>query len=61
MTRAATFTKAQIRRAVAGAEASGLRVTGVVVHPDGAIEIRGSSRKEIPATNKPALDSWDDA
>jgi hypothetical protein len=61
MTRAVTFTQAQIRRAVKGAEAAGLRVTGVVVHPDGAIELRSSQEKGAPSTGKKPLASWEDA
>ena len=39
MTRAVTFTQAQVRRAVKAAESAGLRVTGFIVRPDGSIQI----------------------
>jgi hypothetical protein len=56
-----TFTKAQIRRAVKGAEDAGLNVTGLIIHPDGAIELRGSADKGAPVTGKTPLASWEDA
>jgi hypothetical protein len=37
MTRAVTFTKAQVRRAVRAAESAGLRVQRVTVNRDGSI------------------------
>jgi hypothetical protein len=61
VTRAVTFTQAQIRRAVKGAEAAGLRVTGVVVHPSGAIELRGSLERGAPSPVRKSLASWEDA
>lgn len=39
MTRAVTFTQAQVRRAVKAAESAGLRVRRVTVNPDGTIGI----------------------
>ena len=50
-----------IRRAVKGAETAGLRVTGVVVHPSGAIELYSSQEKEAPSPGKKPLASWEDA
>jgi hypothetical protein len=61
MTKAITFTAAQIKRAVRGAEAAGLTVTGVVVHPSGAIELHSSPEKGAPSPGKKPLASWDDA
>jgi hypothetical protein len=39
MTRAITFTQAQVRRAVKAAESAGLRVRKVTVNPDGSITV----------------------
>ena len=49
MTRAITFTQAQVRRAVKAAESAGLRVTGLTVSPDGSIQII-SRRKPAPGS-----------
>jgi hypothetical protein len=61
MTRAIPFTKAQVRRAVKGAEAAGMTVTGIVYHPDGTIELRGLAGKQASDAAKTSLASWDDA
>jgi hypothetical protein len=61
VTRAIKFTQAQIARAVNGAKVAGLHVTGVIVHPDGSIELRGSPENGAPSTGKKALASWEDA
>jgi hypothetical protein len=39
MTRAVTFTQAQVRRAVKAAESAGLRVRKVTIGPDGSITV----------------------
>ena len=63
MSRAPSFTKAQVRRAVKGAESAGLPVKGVRVYPDGSIEVEIGQ----PATasygqaDKNLAASWDDA
>jgi len=62
MTRAVTFTQAQVRRAVKAAESAGLRVRAVTIAPDGSITV--DSGENTP----PAMDSrkatlaasWDD-
>lgn len=47
MTRAVTFTQAQVRRAVKAAESAGLRVKRVTVNPDGSITVdSGEKEKE---------------
>lgn len=62
MTRAVTFTQAQVRRAVKAAESAGLRVRSVTVKPDGSITV-DSGDNEVSAMDSPrtALASWDDA
>lgn len=63
MTRAVTFTKAQVRRAVRAAESAGLRVRKVTVNRDGSITV-DSGENDRPAmdTDEKALAaSWDDA
>ena len=62
MSRAVTFTQAQIRRAVKAAESAGLRVRSVTVKPDGSITV-DSGDNRLPAIDSPetALEtSWDD-
>ena len=47
MTRAITFTQAQVRRAVKAAESAGLRVRKVTIKPDGSITVEsGDNDKE---------------
>lgn len=60
MTRAVTFTQAQIRRAVKAAESAGLRVKSVTVRPDGSIVVENGT----PTIDSPKLisaASWEDA
>ncbi len=63
MTRAVTFTQAQVRRAVKAAESAGLRVSRVTVKPDGSITV-DSGESALPAIDSPRTAlaaSWDDA
>ena len=63
MTRAVTFTQAQVRRAVKAAESAGLRVRKVTVNPDGSITV-DSGENQVPSVdNRKATlaASWDDA
>lgn len=62
MTRAVTFTKAQVRRAVQAAESAGLRVQRVTVNPDGSITVDGGDTRSVPvdSQNKALAASWDD-
>lgn len=62
MTRAITFTQAQVRRAVKAAESAGLRVRRVTVNQDGSITVE-SGDNQVPAMDSPemaAATSWDD-
>ena len=61
MTRAITFTQAQVRRAVKAAESAGLRVTRVTVNSDGSITV-DSGDNPLPAidSRKVPLATWDD-
>ena len=62
MSRAVTFTQAQVRRAVKAAESAGLRVRSVTVKPDGSITV-DSGDNRLPAMDSPETalaTSWDD-
>jgi hypothetical protein len=48
MTRAVTFTQAQVRRAVKAAESAGLRVRRVTVNPDGSITVDSGDEHFVP-------------
>lgn len=63
MTRAVTFTQAQMRRAIKAAESAGLRVVGVTVRPDGTIRVETGDNGEraVDAPQKALAASWDDA
>ena len=63
MSRAVTFTKAQVRRAVKAAESAGLHVTRVTVNRDGSITV-DSGDNPAPRLDNPETalaTSWDDA
>lgn len=62
MTRAVTFTQAQVRRAVKAAESAGLRVRSVTVNRDGSITV-DSGENALPPMDSPKMQaaaSWDD-
>lgn len=61
MSRAVTFTQAQVRRAVKAAESAGLRVRSVTVKPDGSITV-DSGENGPPAMDSRKMEaaaSWD--
>jgi hypothetical protein len=62
MTRAVTFTKAQVRRAVKAAESAGMCVKRVTVGPDGSITVDAGESSYVPvdSQNKALAASWDD-
>ena len=62
MSRAPSFTKAQVRRAVAAAESAGLRVTRVTVKPDGSITVDSGENalSRVDAKETSLAASWDD-
>ncbi len=61
MTRAITFTQAQVRRAVKAAESAGLRVRSVTVNPDGSITVNSGDRPAKAIDKEKATSaSWDD-
>jgi hypothetical protein len=62
MTRAVTFTQAQVRRAVKAAESAGLRVQRVTVNRDGSITVDAGESYSVPvdSQNKALAASWDD-
>lgn len=62
MARAVTFTQAQVRRAVKAAESAGLKVTRVMVRPDGSIIVdSGEPGGKTIDSQKQPLASWEDA
>ena len=62
MSRAVTFTQAQVRRAVKGAESAGLKVRRVTVNPDGSITVDGDNGPvPVDSQEKELAASWDDA
>jgi hypothetical protein len=46
VSKAVTFTQAQVRRAVKAAESAGLRVRRVTVNPDGSITVDSGDKSE---------------
>jgi hypothetical protein len=59
--RAISFTQAQVRRAVKGAESAGLRVRSITVKPDGSIVIDSADIDPRPVKRQTkALAGWDD-
>jgi hypothetical protein len=62
MSRAVTFTQAQVRRAVKAAESAGLRVTRVTVNPNGSITVDSGENepKRLDTLQTSLAASWDD-
>jgi len=60
MTRAVTFTQAEIRRAVRAAESAGLRVKRVTVNRDGSITVGENAASPVDSQPKALAASWDD-
>jgi hypothetical protein len=62
MTRAVTFTQAQVRRAVKAAESAGLCVKRVTVNRDGSITVDSGESPSVPIDNQneALAASWDD-
>lgn len=52
MSRAPSFTQAQVRRAVKAAESAGLRVRRVTVNPDGSITVESGEKNEERVDNE---------
>lgn len=57
---AATFTQAQIARAVQGAKKAGLDVAAVELRPDGAIRVLTKVDTPAPPRDGEAPEPWDD-
>jgi hypothetical protein len=56
MTKALPFTEAKIERAIRGARAAGLEVSGFAIRPDGTVVIFGPVEiPERPLTGNPKL------
>jgi hypothetical protein len=60
MSRAVTFTQAQIRRAVKAAESAGLRVKRVTMNRDGSISVE-NALTEVDSRETSLAASWNDA
>jgi hypothetical protein len=62
MTRPVTFTQAQVRRAVRGAESAGLAVRRVTINPDGSITVDSGDNESptVDTRKEPVAASWDD-
>jgi hypothetical protein len=62
MSRAVTFTQAQVRRAVKAAESAGLRVGKVKINRDGSITVESGESASVPVDSRKATlaASWDD-
>jgi hypothetical protein len=58
--RAVSFTRAKVLRAVKAAEDAGMTDPVVRLYPDGSIELRRSTGNETSETAKTPLASWDD-
>jgi hypothetical protein len=52
MSRAVTFTQAQVRRAVKAAESAGLHVRKVTINPDGSITVDSGDKAPEPIDNE---------
>ena len=63
MSRAVTFTQAQVRRAVKAAESAGLRVRRVTVNPNGSITVDSGETEpqQVDSREMSLAASWDDA
>lgn len=57
---ATTFTEAQVRRAIKGAQAAGLLIGAVEISKSGAIRIIPQFDKAGRAVNDAKPESWDD-
>lgn len=62
MSRAVTFTQAQVRRAIKAAESAGLQVKRVTIGPDGSIILDAGDNAPITLDRRdlPLAASWDD-
>ncbi len=62
MSRAVTFTQAQVRRAVKAAESAGLRVRRVTINLDGSITVDAgdNSPTAVDSRDSALAASWDD-
>lgn len=60
MKRKPSFTKAQIVRAIKGAQSAGLQVSSVTIHLDGSITISSGEEKPTLPSPKKDLAGWDD-
>jgi hypothetical protein len=62
MTAREPFTRAKVKRAIAAARASGLRVVGI--RPDGVVLVQEGDAPVVPGAEQqqdaPATTSWDD-
>jgi hypothetical protein len=60
MTRAVTFTQAQVRRAIKGTKSAGLPVRSVTINQDGSITIDSGDTPSVDSKTKALAASWDE-
>lgn len=58
MSRAISFTQAQVRRAVRAAESVGIRVKKITVNPDGSITVESGDTDSPPLDIRSAMSEW---
>ena len=58
MGKRATFTQAEITRAVKGAQAGGMKITRVEILPDGRISVSTAAEIETPKDAEDAFGAW---
>ena len=58
MGKRATFTQAEITRAIKGAQAGGMKITRVEILPDGRISVSTAEEVNLPTDAEDAFGAW---
>lgn len=58
MGKRATFTQAEVTRAVKGTQAGGLKITRVEILPDGRISVSTAEEVNLPTDAEDAFGAW---